>query len=187
MTQQILAWTRWLKCHVTFAQRFQRTNGWLDGSTDESEAESESKEAIFPPVDNLLVCCLRAHSSLSDDGHSGIGCDDDDASPVRIFCVRALSLSQMELTSKSRMRKKRSERKKQLGGINLFRFRWNLLVFVPPFVSLYFSLSLSRTHTHSFALFASLSLPFPYANQKEPSVAHFNCGFLDSKSSNIGH
>ena len=105
-----------------------------------------------------MVCCLRAHSSLSDDGHSGIGCDDDDASPVRIFCVRALSLSQMELTSKSRMRKKRSERKKQLGGINLFRFRWNLLVFVPPFVSLYFSLSLSRTHTHSFALFASLSL-----------------------------
>ena len=186
MTQQILAWTRWLKCHVTFAQRFQRTNGWLDGSTDESEAESESKEAIFPPVDNLLVCCLRAHSSLSDDGHSGIGCDDDDASPVRIF-LRTRALSQMELTSKSRMRKKRSERKKQLGGINLFRFRWNLLVFVPPFVSLYFSLSLSRTHTHSFALFASLSLPFPYANQKEPSVAHFNCGFLDSKSSNIGH
>ena len=72
------------------------------------------------------------------------------------FCVRALS--QMELTSKSRMRKKRSERKKQLGGINLFRFRWNLLVFVPPFVSLYFSLSLSLAHTRTLLLSLLLSL-----------------------------
>ena len=59
---------------------------------------------------NLLVCCLWAHSSLYDDGHS------DDAALLRkayAFFAYALPtflplspLTQMTLTSKSRIRKK---------------------------------------------------------------------------------